>query len=44
MPRSKYKSSSSVAAKKHQVIMMETKMKIIERAEQSEKMVDVTHS
>ncbi|TEA42467.1 hypothetical protein DBR06_SOUSAS1810283, partial [Sousa chinensis] len=43
---SKRKSSSDVArtAKKCQAIMMETKVKIIERVEQGEKMVDVAHS
>ena len=46
MSRSKRKSSSDVAgtAKKHQAIMMETKVKIIERVERCEKMVDVAHS
>ena len=38
---SKHKSSGdvAVAAKKHQVIMVETKRKIIERVEQGEQMV-----
>ncbi|XP_069396411.1 tigger transposable element-derived protein 1-like [Delphinus delphis] len=46
MSGSKRKSSSDVArtAKKCQAIMMETKVKIIERVEQGEKMVDVAHS
>ena len=39
--KSKHKSSGDIAvtAKKHQVITMETKRKIIERVEQGEKMV-----
>ena len=46
MSGSKHKSSSDVAgtAKKHQVITMETKVKIIERVEQSKKMIDVARS
>ena len=42
----KHKSSSDVAgtAKKHQAMLMETKVKIIERVEWDKKMVDVTHS
>ena len=46
MSRSKRKSSSDVAgtAKKCQAITMETKVKIIERAGQGEKIVDVAHS
>ena len=41
MSRSKHKSNGDVAgpAKKHQAITMETKLKIIERAGQGEKMV-----
>ncbi|TEA28395.1 hypothetical protein DBR06_SOUSAS20310028, partial [Sousa chinensis] len=44
--RSKRKSSSDVAgtAKKHQVITMETNVKIIERVERGEKMVDIACS
>ena len=46
MSGSKHKSSGDVAgtAKKHQAITTETKMKIIERMERGEKMVDITHS
>ena len=46
MSRSKCKSSGDVAgtAKKLQAIVMETKVKIIEREERREKMVDVTRS
>ena len=46
MSGSKCKSSGVVAgtAKKRQAIMMETKVKIIERVERREKMVDVTRS
>ena len=46
MSGSKSKSSSDVAgtAKKHQAITVETKVKITERVEQGEKMVDVAHS
>ncbi|TEA41514.1 hypothetical protein DBR06_SOUSAS19510007, partial [Sousa chinensis] len=46
MNRSKCKSSSDVAGtvKKRQEITMETKVKIIERMEQGEKMVDISHS
>ena len=46
MSRSKHKSSGDVAgtAKKHQAITMETKVKIIDRVEQGEKMVDVACS
>ena len=46
MSRSKRKSSGDVArtAKKRQAITMETKVKIIERVERGEKMVDVAHS
>ena len=46
MSKSKCKSSGDVAgtAKKHQGIMMETKVKIIEKVEWGEKMVDITHS
>ena len=46
MSRSKRKSSGDVAGttKKHQAIPMEIKVKIIERVEQSEKMVDFGHS
>ncbi|TEA39543.1 hypothetical protein DBR06_SOUSAS11810002, partial [Sousa chinensis] len=43
---SKCKRSGDVAgtAKKRQAITMETKVKVIERMEQGEKMVDVAHS
>ncbi|XP_069901617.1 tigger transposable element-derived protein 1-like [Globicephala melas] len=45
MNRSKCKSSSDVAGTvKRQEITMETKVKIIERMEQGEKMVDISHS
>ena len=46
MSGSKPKSSGDVAGatKKSQVIRMETKVKIIERVEQGEKMVDIAHS
>ena len=46
MSGSKRKSSGGVAgtAKKCQVITMETEVKIIERVEQGEKMVDIAHS
>ncbi|XP_068393656.1 putative CENPB DNA-binding domain-containing protein 1 [Eschrichtius robustus] len=46
MSRSKHKSNGDVAgtAKKHQAITMETKVKITEKVERGEKMVDVTHS
>ncbi|TEA39858.1 hypothetical protein DBR06_SOUSAS4610103, partial [Sousa chinensis] len=46
MSGSKCKSSGDVAgtAKKCQVITVETKVKIIERVEQGEKIVDITHS
>ena len=46
MSGSKHKSSGDVAgtAKKHQAITTETKVKIIERMERGEKMVDITHS
>ena len=46
MSRSKHKSSGDIAgtAKKHQAITMETKVKITERVEQGEKLVDVTRS
>ena len=46
MSRSKCKSSSDVAgtAKKRQVIMTDTKVKIIERVERGKTMVDVAHS
>ena len=46
MSGSKQKNSSDVAgtAKKHQEITMETKMKIIEKVEQGEKMADIAHS
>ena len=46
MSGSKRKSSGDVAgtAKKRQAIMMEAKVKIIERVERGEKMVDVTRS
>ena len=46
MSGSKQKNSSDVAgtAKKHQEITMETKMKIIEKVEQGEKMVDTSCS
>ena len=42
MSGSKYKSSSDVAdTKEHQTIMMETKVKIVERVERGKKIVDV---
>ena len=46
MSRSKLKSSGDVAgtAKKRQVITMETKMKITEKVEQGEKIVDIACS
>ena len=46
MSESKRKSSGGVAgtAKKRQAIMMETKVKIIERVERGKKMLDITHS
>ncbi|XP_067566187.1 putative CENPB DNA-binding domain-containing protein 1 [Pseudorca crassidens] len=46
MTRRKHKSTGDVAgtAKKHQTITMETKVKIIEKVERGEKMVDITHS
>ena len=46
MPGSKHKNSGDVAgtAKKRQVITMETKVKIIERVQRGEKMVDIACS
>ena len=46
MSESKGRSGGDVtgAAKKHQVVTMETKVKIIEREEWGEKRVDIAHS
>ena len=46
MSGSKQKNSSDVActAQKHQAMTMETKVKIIEKVEQGEKMVDTSYS
>ena len=46
MSGSERKSSSDVAGtvKKLQAIMMETKVKVIERVEQGKKMLDIAHS
>ena len=45
MSRSKHKSSSDVAnTAKRQAVTMETKVKIIERVERGEKMVDIPRS
>ena len=46
MSESKRKSSGDVAGtvKKGQAIMMETKVKVIERLERGKKMLDITHS